>query len=89
MDFIEVVRAANSCFPDFSSHLLQDFGELSTGDVRHCCLALMGLNDAEIAVLEGITYSGANRRTKRILSIIDDGAGLEETVLLYLKKIYK
>ena len=89
MDFIEVVRAANSCFPDFSSHLLQDFGELSTGDVRHCCLALMGMNDAEIAVLEGITYSGANRRTKRILSIMDKGSGLEETVLLYLKNLYK
>ena len=89
MDFIEVVRAANSSFPDFSSHLLQDFGELSTGDVRHCCLALMGLNDAEIAVLEGITYSGANRRTKRILSIMDNGSGLEETVLLYLKNLYK
>ena len=89
MDFIEVVRAANSCFPDFSSHLLQDFGDLSTGDVRHCCLALMGLNDAEIAVLEGITYSGANRRTKRILSILDNGSGLEETVLLYLKNLYK
>lgn len=89
MDFIEVVRAANSCFPDYSSHLLQDFGELSTGDVRHCCLALMGLNDAEIAVLEGITYSGANRRTKRILSVMDNGSGLEETVLLYLKNLYK
>ena len=89
MDFIEVVRAANSSFPDFSSHLLQDFGELSTGDVRHCCLALMGLNDAEIAVLEGITYSGANRRTKRILSIMDNVSGLEETELLYLKNLYK
>ena len=89
MDFIEVVRAANSSFPDFSSHLLKDYGELSTGDVRHCCLALMGLNDAEIAVLEGITYSGANRRTKRILSIMDNGSGLEETVLLYLKNLYK
>ena len=89
MDFIEVVRAANGCFPDFSSHLLQDFGDLSTGDVRHCCLALMRLNDAEIAVLEGITYSGANRRTKRILSIMDNGSGLEETVLLYLKNLYK
>ena len=89
MDFIEVVRAANSCFPDFSSHLLKDYGELSTSDVRHCCLALMGLNDAEIAVLEGITYSGANRRTKRILSIMDNGSGLEETVLLYLKNLYK
>ena len=89
MDFIEVVRTANTCFPDCSSHLLRDFGELSTGDVRHCCLALMGLNDAEIAVLEGITYSGANRRTKRILSIMDNGAGLEETVLLYLRNLYK
>ncbi len=89
MDFIEVVRAANSCFPDCSSHLLQDFGDLSTGDVRHCCLALMGLNDAEIAVLEGITYSGANRRTKRILSIMGNGSGLEETVLLYLRNLYK
>ena len=89
MDFIEVVRAANSCFPDCSSHLLHDYGELSTGDVRHCCLALMGLNDAEIAVLEGITYSGANRRTKRILSIMDSSSGLEETVLLYLKNLYK
>ena len=89
MDFIEVVRTANSCFPDCSSHLLQDFDELSTGDVRHCCLALIGLNDAEIAVLEGITYSGANRRTKRILSIMNNGSGLEETVLLYLKKLYK
>ena len=89
MDFIEVVRAANNSFPDFSSRLLQDFSELSTGDVRHCCLALMGLNDAEIAVLEGITYSGANRRTKRILSIMNNGSGLEETVLLYLKNNYK
>lgn len=89
MDFIEVVRTANSCFPDCSSYLLRDYGELSTGDVRHCCLALMGLNDAEIAVLEGITYSGANRRTKRILSIMNGGAGLEETVLLYLRNLYK
>ena len=89
MDFIEVVRTANQCFPDCSSHLLHDFGELSTGDVRHCCLALMGLNDAEIAVMEGITYSGANRRTKRILSILQSGTGLEESVLLYLKDLYK
>lgn len=89
MDFIELVKAANNSFPGFSSHLLHDFGDLSTGDVRHCCLGLMGLNDAEIAVLEGITYSGANRRTKRILSIMNHGSGLEETVLLYLKNLYK
>lgn len=88
MDFIEVVKTANTCFPDFSTHFLQDHNELSTVDLRHCCLALMGLNDAEIAVMEGITYSGANRRTKRILSIMGSESGLEESILLYLKDIY-
>ena len=89
MDFIELVHAANNSFPDFSVYLLHDFEALSTSDVRHCCLALMGLNDVEIAVLEGITYSGSNRRTKRILSFLDHGSGLEEAVLVYLKNLYK
>lgn len=89
MDFIELVHAANNNFPDFSVYLLHDYDALSTSDVRHCCLALMGMNDAEIAVLEGITYSGSNRRTKRILSILDHGSGLEEALLLYLKNLYK
>ena len=88
MDFIEIVKTANTCFPDFSTHFLQDHNELSTADVRHACLALMGLNDAEIAVMEGITYSGANRRTKRILSVMNSESGLEETLLLYLKNLY-
>ena len=89
MDFIEIVKTANTCFPDFSSFFLQDHSDLSTADLRHCCLALMGLNDAEIAVMEGITYSGANRRTKRILSIMGSESGLEETLLIYLKDLYK
>ncbi len=89
MDFIEIINTANTCFPDFSAHFLQDHSELSTVDLRHCCLALMGLNDAEIAVMEGITYSGANRRTKRILSVMGSESGLEETILIYLKDLYK
>lgn len=85
VEFIEVVRTANKCFPDFSSRLLHDYKNLSTTDVRHCCLALMGLNDAEIAVMEGITYSGANRRTNRILSVMNAKSGLAECVIMYLK----
>ncbi|MBR4392085.1 MAG: tetratricopeptide repeat protein [Bacteroidales bacterium] len=88
VEFIEVVRTANKCFPDFSSMLLRDYRSLSTADVRHCCLALMGLNDAEIAVMEGITYSGANRRTNRILSVMDARSGLAECVIVYLKKLF-
>ena len=88
VEFIDVVRTANKNFPNFSSLLLHDYTNLSTADVRHCCLALMGLNDAEIAVLEGITYSGANRRTNRILTVMKGNAGLEECVLVYLKTLY-
>ena len=88
VDFIEVVRTANKYFPGFSSQLLHDYNNLSTADVRHCCLAIMGLNDAEIAVLEGITYSGANRRTNRILSIMGENVGLAECVLVYLRSLY-
>lgn len=89
VEFIEVVRTANKCFPDFSSMLLRDYRNLSTADVRHCCLALMGLNDAEIAVMEGITYSGSNRRTNRILSVMDAHSGLAECVIVYLKNSFK
>ena len=85
MDYIELVRTANKCFPDFSSQLLMDYPNLSTADVRHCCLALLGLNDAEIAVLEGITYSGANRRTNRILSVMKANTGLSECVIAYIQ----
>lgn len=85
VEFIEVVSTANQCFPNFSITLLRDYHALSTADVRHCCLALMGLNDAEMAVMEGITYSGANRKTNRILSIMNAESGLEECILVYIK----
>ena len=88
MDYIELVRETNRCFPDFSSRFLKDFPDLNVADVRHSCLALLGLNDAEIAVLEGISYSGTNRRTKKILNVIGQGNNLEQALITYLNKSY-
>ena len=88
MDYIELVKEANRCFPDFSSRFLKDFPELNVADLRHSCLALLGLNDAEIAVLEGISYSGTNRRTKKILTVIGQGNNLEQAMLSYLNHNY-
>ena len=45
------------------------------------------MNDAEIAVLEGISYSGANRRTNKILSVVGLGDNLEQALIDYLKRI--
>ena len=88
MDYIELVREANRCFPDFSSRFLKDFPDLNVADVRHSCLALLGLNDAEIAVLEGISYSGTNRRTKKILNVIGRGNNLMQALIAYLNESY-
>ncbi len=88
MDYIELVRETNNCFPDFSSRFLKDFRDLNVADLRHSCLALLGLNDAEIAVLEGISYSGANRRTKKILTVLGQGNSLEQALLSYLNVSY-
>lgn len=88
MDYIELVKEANRCFPDFSSCFLKDFPDLNVADLRHGCLALIGLNDAEIAVLEGISYSGTNRRTKKMITVINQGNNLEQALLSYLSNHY-
>lgn len=88
MDYIELVREVNRCFPDFSMHLLKAYPDLNVTDFRHGCLALLGLNDAQIAVLEGISYSGSNRRTNKFLTVLDLGDNLEQALLTYLKKNY-
>lgn len=88
MDYIELVKETNHCFPDFSSRFLKDFPDLNVADVRHSSLALLGLNDAEIAVLEGISYSGTNRRTNKILSAIGGGNSLEQALIDYLNNMY-
>ena len=87
MDYIALVQEANRCFPDFSSRFLKDFPELNVADLRHSCLGLLGMNDAEIAVLEGISYSGANRRTNKILTALEMGDNLEHAMITYLKKV--
>ena len=85
LDYIDLVQETNRCFPDFSSRFLKHYPDLNIADLRHCCLGLLGMNDAEIAVLEGISYSGANRRTNKILTAMKQGNTLEQAMILYLK----
>lgn len=88
MDFIELVRVANHCFPDLSMRMLRQYTELNVTDFRHGCLALLGLNDAQMAVLEGISYSGSNRRTNKFIGVLNLGDNLEQALLTYLKIHY-
>ena len=85
VDFIELVRMVNTNFTDCSQRFLKDFPELNSSDFRQCCLAMLGMNDAQMAVLEGISYSGVNRRTKKILSAMQTENTLEQAILTYLR----
>ena len=88
MYYIDLVQETNRCFPDFSSRFLKRYPDLNIADLRHCCLGLLGMNDAEIAVLEGISYSGANRRTNKILSSMASGENLELAMITYLRNSF-
>ena len=85
VDFIDLVRTVNTNFTDCSQRFLKDYPDLNTADFRQCCLAMLGMNDAQIAVLEGISYSGVNRRTKKIMAALGSDASLEQAVLSYLR----
>lgn len=85
VDFIDLVRTVNANFTDCSQRFLKDFPDLNTADFRQCCLAMLGMNDAQIAVLEGISYSGVNRRTKKILSALESEVTLEQAFVTYLR----
>lgn len=84
-DLIELVQTMNDCFPEFSTRLLKTYPRLSSSDLRHCCLAVSGWNDAEIAVLEGISYSGANRKTNRILNAMQADSSLGQTLKMFME----
>lgn len=85
VDFIDLVRMVNANFTDCSQRFLKDFPDLNSADFRQCCLAMLGMNDAQMAVLEGISYSGVNRRTKKILAAMKTENSLEQAILTYLR----
>ena len=85
VDFIELVRTVNLNFTDCSQRFLKDFPDLNIADFRQCCLAMLGMNDAQIAVLQGVSYSGVNRRTKKILSSMQSETTLEQAFMSYLR----
>jgi len=85
VDMIELVRTVNANFTDCSQRFLKDYPELNSADFRQCCLAILGMNDAQMAVLEGVSYSGVNRRTKKILAAMKSENTLEQAFLTYLR----
>lgn len=87
-DIMELVKAANQNFDDFSTLLMKDFPRLTVNDVRYCCLFFMGAKQMEAAALMGISQSGANQKYHRLQEVFGTKDPLDYFLNDYFKKIY-
>ena len=87
-DVVDLVKAANQNFDDFSTLLMKDFPRLTVNDVRYCCLFFMGAKQMEAAALMGISQSGANQKYHRLQEVFGTKDPLDYFLNEYFKKIY-
>ena len=84
-DMITLVKTFNSHFPNTFSSLKKDYEGITASDTKFFILSFMNLNDIEIAVLLGLTYSASNKRSKKIKDIFNIKSDLSDFVVQYTK----
>ncbi|MBR5781972.1 MAG: hypothetical protein IKY27_08340 [Bacteroidales bacterium] len=84
-DIITLVKTFNKHFPNSISCLKNDYESLTSSDTKFIILSFMNLNDIEIAVLLGLTYSASNKRSKKIKDIFNIKSDLSDFIIQYTK----
>ena len=84
-DFGALKDAVDAAFGGFASRLAANHPDLSPADINACCLALMGLSHAEMAVLQGVKYNSFTNRITKIKKVL----GTDESLSDFLKKMLK
>lgn len=87
-DTISILKTFNSCFPKAISSLKNDFEGLTPSDIKFIILNFMNLNNAEIAVLLGLTYSAANKRSNKIKNIFNIKEDIYQFLSSYIKSTF-
>lgn len=82
-----LTNTANSCFPDFSTLLVEDLG-VKGENITYCCLSLLGFSIIEIAVLMKISYQAAHKRVAVIKEILKTDNDVKDFLVGYLGDIY-
>lgn len=82
-----LTNTANSCFPDFSTLLVEDLG-VKGENITYCCLSLLGFSIIEIAVLMKISYQAAHKRVAIIKEILTTDDDVKDFLVGYLGDIY-
>lgn len=84
-DLVMMIKTFNDCFPNAIPSMKKEFEGLTTGDMKFIILNFMNLNNTEIAVLLGLTYGAANKRTNKIKNIFNIKDDLNNFLLTYIK----
>lgn len=84
-DTITLIKTFNNCFPKAISSMKNDFEGITPNDIRFIILTFINLNNAEIAVLLGLTYGAANKRSNKIKNIFNIKDDLNQFLYSYIK----
>ena len=84
-DLVSVVKTFNSCFPKAIPTIKKDFASITPSDIKFIILGFMNLNNVEIAVLLGLTYGAANKRTNKIKNIFNIKEDLNQFLFTFIK----
>lgn len=87
-DLIKIIKTFNNCFPNAIPSLKKDFEGITVSDIRFIVLNFMELNNVEIAVLLGLTYGAANKRSNKIKNIFNTREDLHTFLTNYIKSKY-
>ena len=84
-DMVVLVKTFNACFPNAISSMKNDFEGITQNDIKFIILNFMNLNNVEIAVVLGLTYSAANKRSNKIKNIFNTSDDLNTFLTNHIK----
>ena len=84
-DIISLTKTFNNCFPKAIHSLKEEFPSITTSDIKFIILNFMNLNNVEIAVLLGLTYGAANKRSNKIKNTFNIKSDLSQFLLTFVK----
>ena len=76
-------KAVDRHFNKFTTRISEAHPELTRGDLDYCCLYLLGLTDADVAVLMQRAYNTINERNSKLRRIF----GSENAISITLQSI--
>ncbi len=84
-DIISLTKTFNNHFPKAIHSLKEEYASITTSDIKFIILYFMNLNNTEIAVLLGLTYGAANKRSNKIKNIFNTKHDLHHFLLTFVK----